>query len=308
MLNNANTNTNKKTTNELSSILTRANRINAKNNVNFLTANQASSNANNHERLTSLLPLDTNNSTATNNTATTTQKACYTKLNLEIFLKTHLLISLSEMKNSKLISHSRKVDNNLLYLFVNKQTKSNTNMGVYEHSDAASIKTVAHTANAAANSNSKNFKNISFKDFNETIELFNLSKQNESLASMDNTNANANASKKLSRVSIDLKDISNMKSNVSWRDSLNDIYDSLSDSTSKSYRKSAKISFEMSHSNKPETPHMPVSGKNGGMSRADLMSSNSVHTHGRRTSTMSKATSSSSHTRHNRDTHATHPH
>ena len=71
----------------LNSIMSKTNRINVKNNVNFIAA----TNFNQEKQQTS--PLDTNNSMP---------KSCYTKLNVEILLKTHLLISLSEMKNSKI--------------------------------------------------------------------------------------------------------------------------------------------------------------------------------------------------------------
>lgn len=45
------------------------------------------------------------------------------KANFESLLKKHLLISLSEMRNYKNIIHSKKVDKNLLLLFINKPVK-----------------------------------------------------------------------------------------------------------------------------------------------------------------------------------------
>jgi hypothetical protein len=55
------------------------------------------------------------------------------KGNIEILLNKHLLIDLNEMKNSKIISHSKKLDENLLHLFMNKQIKNYNFDFIHKH-------------------------------------------------------------------------------------------------------------------------------------------------------------------------------
>jgi len=55
------------------------------------------------------------------------------KGNIEILLNKHLLIDLNEMKNSKIITHSKKVDENLLHLFMNKQIKNYNFDFIHKH-------------------------------------------------------------------------------------------------------------------------------------------------------------------------------
>lgn len=227
--------------------------------------------------------------------ATTANAA--SKANIENLLKAHLLISLNEMKNSKLIVHSKKIDNNLLFLFTNKQTHSRYNL---EFFDSNPIKTKTKTTNTITaeqnnnNNNTKSFKNCSFKDFNETIEVFNLShninsNRNESVTSMNNVKEVAT----ISKASIDLRDLQDYaaKTNFSWRENLGEIYENLSDTACDSYRKSYRITYDQAKEERP--PLLASISKMGGAgaSRANVNSNASVN---RRTSTLSKATSSSS--------------
>jgi hypothetical protein len=61
------------------------------------------------------------------------------KGNIEILLNKHLLIDLNEMKNSKIISHSKKVDENLLHLFMNKQIKNYNFDLIHKHEENKKI-------------------------------------------------------------------------------------------------------------------------------------------------------------------------
>jgi hypothetical protein len=150
---------------------------------------------------------------------------------------------------------------------------------------------IANKVKTAENSN-KNFKNCSFKEFNETIEFYNLTNRqtNDSVTTM-----NAKGIATVSRASMDLRELQEMaaKSNFSWRDSIGEIYENLSDNACDSYRKGIKITYDMP---KEDTPQYlaSVSKMGGGASRANLQSTASVHSFNRRTSNFSKATSSSS--------------
>lgn len=256
-------------------------KTNTNNNTNFLTAN--------------ILNFSTQ------------QESTTPKINLEAILKTHLLISLGEMKNSKLISHSKKIDSNLLYLFTNKQTHSRYNLEFFDNSNPSSInKDLNHnpTKTKVTENSNKNFKICSFKDFNETIELFNLTNRqtNESVTTM-----NAKGFGTESKASIDFRELQDMaaKSNFSWRDSIGEIYENLSDNACDSYRKGIKITYEQQ---KEEMPQFlaSISKMGGGTSRANLQSNASVHSFNRRTSNLSKAASSNSqhHNQHQKSRHS----
>jgi hypothetical protein len=252
-------------------LLITTNRVNVKANSNILTTNILNFN--------------------------TQHDACMSpKINIETFLKTHLLINLSELKNGKLITHSKKIDTNLLYLFTNKQTHSRYNLEFFDNTNASSSSNknsnpITNKVKTAENSN-KNFKNCSFKDFNETIEFYNLTNRqtNDSVTTM-----NAKGIATVSRASIDFRELQEIaaKSNFSWRDSIGEIYENLSDNACDSYRKGIKITYDMP---KEDTPQYlaSVSKMGGGASRANLQSNASVHSFNRRTSNFSKATSTSS--------------
>jgi hypothetical protein len=147
------------------------------------------------------------------------------KINLETFLKQNVLINLNDMKINKVITHSKKVDQNLLYLFLNKQIG-----GKYFKSNS-----ISRIGSFNGNLN-KNIQNNDSPKRSTAMDKCSLTDEHSfshiNFRSLENDN---------------LPDIDmNAKMN-NWRDSIGTFYDHLNIKESTSFRKGCKITYDTTY-------------------------------------------------------------
>jgi hypothetical protein len=191
---------------------------------------------------------------------------------IETILRKNLLIDLNEMKLNKLIAHSKKVDKNLLNLFVNRRVMDKNSLSFFDSSDSFSQ---AYNSNRNAN-----LKNLSYKSLHDADHL-------QARAKSGSTSNMASKSNEIN----ECKEASNKANlNNSWRDILSHFYDDLKDNTTNSYRKGIKIVYEVEKL--PTKPNSQTNSKVNlpSISRLDMNSSSHTITMGRR-STITKTNS-----------------
>ena len=165
-------------------------------------------------------------------------KGANAKINLETFLKQNVLINLNDMKINKVITHSKKVDENLLYLFLNKQIG-----GKYFKSNSISR---IGSFNGNLNKNHQNNENSSPKR-STAMDKCSLSDEH----SFSNINFR-------SLETDNLPDI-DMNANMNnWRDSFGTFYDYLNIKESSSFRRGCKITYDTSYEKVQQSPNQGV--------------------------------------------------
>jgi hypothetical protein len=146
---------------------------------------------------------------------------------------------LKRFSTLKVISHSRKVDENLLYLFLNKQIG-----GKYFKSNSISRMGSFH---GFANNQTKPANNSSQINTPKRSTAMDTSKH---LVDDEHCFSNINF-KSLERELTDI-DQRNLSLSNNWRESINTFYDYLIIKESSSFRKGCKISYDLSSSNGSE--------------------------------------------------------
>jgi hypothetical protein len=160
----------------------------------------------------------------------------FSKPDLVSFLKSNLLIELSEIKNGKVIVHSKKNDVNLAFLFTNKRIRA-TSAALSDSEQPTQHlhhQQQYHTLQPAPQQAPPPSQLLILPRIfdNESVSV-STSSSNNTLARMDNQNG-------------------------SWRDRFYQFYNALEVNNSDSYRKSYKVTFDRPDQS-PPLPNLSMS-------------------------------------------------
>ena len=165
----------------------------------------------------------------------------FAKSDLCKFLKANLHIDLSDIENQKVISHSKKNDENLSYLYLNKRVRDRITSGASIPDEASRINHPHQQQTVPLV-----LKQIDYESLITTTSLH---------STISN---NSNSIAKLQKGSIKLE-------NSSWRDRFCQFYNFLEANNSDSYRKSTKLSFTQE-----ESTNLPQINAGKGIRRSQM--------------------------------------